>query len=119
MQPAVSKKLDRAPAGGSPIRPLRLRPHARDSVTMSILAASSYVVIHFQAPNTDALWQKSENKWRNLGLKHVAHGDARRRLTRVDQFENALGDKFGFGRILHVAIDCDPRLGHACLISRG
>src|SRR5713101_7220057 len=63
-------------------------------------------LIHVVRPNP-------ETKRRDLGLKDVAHRNARRRICCVDQLENMLGNEFRSWRILHVPIHgapcfCDP-----------
>src|SRR5207245_10244992 len=48
----------------------------------------SYVVIPFQSPESDALWEKPENHRRNFGFEHIAYRYSRRLSHSVDSFVN-------------------------------
>src|SRR5207248_11262975 len=75
-------------------------------------------VIHLQSPNPNALRQKSENKWRDLGLESISNRDSRRWAVRIDQAQGVFGDQLRLRRILHVSIHGIPRFRDLWVVSR-
>src|SRR5438067_10446381 len=104
----ASRKFRRGHVDANPTRPLR-SPHRR---------SQSYAVISLKTPDPDALGKKSKNQRRDLCLKSVADGHARRRIRLIDKFADTPSNQIGLRRFLHVAFDCVPSFGEPCLISR-
>src|SRR5438445_13039090 len=98
----------RGHGNATPTRPLR-SPNRR---------SQSYAVISLKTPDPDALGKKSKNQRRDLCLKSVADGHARRRIRLIDKFADTSRNQIGLRRFLHVAFDCVPSFGEPCLISR-
>src|SRR2546430_17437042 len=104
----ASRKVRRSRVDANPTQPLRSL-HRR---------SQSYAVISLKTPDPDALGKKSKNQRRDLCLKSVADGHARRRISLIDKFADTSRNQIGLRRFLHVAFDCVPSFGELCLISR-
>src|SRR5438094_9569819 len=104
----ASRKFRRSRVDANPIRPLRSL-HRR---------SQSYAVISLKTPDPEALGKESKNQRRDLCLKSVADGHARRRIRLIDKFADTPRNQIGLRRFLHVALYCVPRFGEPCLISR-
>src|SRR5947208_12896230 len=83
----VSRKFRRSRVDANPIRPLRSL-HRR---------SQSYAVISLKTPDSEALGKKSKNQRRDLCLKPVADGHARRRIRLIDKFADTPRIRSGFG----------------------
>src|SRR5438132_13921680 len=94
------------------------RPAIKITASAILLMPPLNPVIHLQSPNPYPLRQKSENKWRDFGLKNIADSDARRRIRRIDHVKNMLCDQLWQRRVLHIAIDRGPRFRDAFLVAR-
>src|SRR5689334_17530206 len=79
---------------------------------------ASYSVIHFQAPNPDALRQEPENERSNLSLEKVAHNNLHWRIFFRDNPQNRSSHHFGAWRSFHIFVYRGPRFVHALLIHR-
>src|SRR5438552_15557443 len=104
----ASRKFRRSRVDANPIRPLRSL-HRR---------SQSYTVISLKTPDPDALGKESKNQRRDLCLKSVADGHARRRIRLIDKFADMTRNQFALRRFLHFALDCVSRFVVPCLISR-
>src|SRR5438093_12757775 len=92
----ASRKFRRGHVDANPTRPLR-SPHRR---------SQSYAVISLKTPDPDALGKKSKNQRRDLCLKSVADGHARRRIRLIDKFADNTSNQIGLLRFLPFWFDC-------------
>src|SRR5437762_11841442 len=104
----ASRKFRRSRVDANPTRPLRSL-HRR---------SQSYAVISLKTPDPDALGKKSKNQRRDLCLKSVADGHARRRIRLIDKLADTPTNQIELRCIHRGPFDCAPSIGEPCLISR-